>query len=117
VDLNYESIQRLPTHPNIGQVMNWELTSDNLVVRNANFDRNDEWISTLPQLHQIILELGSCDEMSIDTEMDNEYSYLGMICITQITSINKDYLLDCLAIYDHIGVNLVNLFMNPKILK
>jgi len=117
VDLNYESIQRLPTHPNIGQVMNWKLTGDNLVVRNYNFDRNAEWISTLPQLQQMILELGSCDDMSIDFEMDNEYSYLGMICLMQITSINKNYFIDCLALYDYIGVNLVNLFMNPKTLK
>ena len=64
-----------------------------------------------------VSELSSTTEFAVDLEMNNTRSYNGMTCLIQLSSRDKDYIIDVLKLWDHIHTHLSNLFSNPTIIK
>ena len=75
------------------------------------------FVNTIEMLATTVSELSSTTEFAVDLEMNNTRSYNGMTCLIQLSSRDKDYIIDVLALWDHIHTHLSNLFSNPNIIK
>ncbi len=64
----------------------------------------------------MIDELKHAQEIAVDLEHHSTESYLGFLCLMQISSRNKDYVIDVVELRSEI--QLINeIFTDPKILK
>ena len=55
------------------------------------------WIDTPSALAEAISELGQVRELAIDTEADSYYVYRVKVCLLQVSTRSRDYLIDPLA--------------------
>lgn len=56
------------------------------------------------------------DEIAIDVEYSNLYSYYGITCLLQISTRTDDYIIDVQILRNYLYIQ-NNIFMNPKIVK
>ncbi|KAL5111866.1 Exosome component 10 [Taenia crassiceps] len=73
-------------------------------------------IDTVDGLHNMLEELSTASEIAVDLEHHSYRTFLGMTCLIQLSTRTKDYIIDALALHDHLG-QLNCLFTNPKIVK
>eukprot|EP00878_Enallax_costatus_P033400 GHUV01036829.1.p1 GENE.GHUV01036829.1~~GHUV01036829.1.p1 ORF type:complete len:159 (+),score=44.09 GHUV01036829.1:64-477(+) len=59
------------------------------------------WVNTPRKLKRMLSELSAVSAIAVDTEHNSQRSYLGLTCLLQISTGFKDYLIDCLALHDH----------------
>lgn len=76
------------------------------------FTSEPVWIDRLSNLEKIVPELDRFPSLSIDTESNSLYVYREQVCLIQISTTEKDYLIDSLAISDLSP--LAHIFANPK---
>ena len=62
-------------------------------------------------------ELKEAQEIAVDLEHHDEHSYLGIVCLMQISTRNKDWLVDTLRPWRNDLQILNEVFANPNILK
>ncbi|ODV92897.1 hypothetical protein CANCADRAFT_11487, partial [Tortispora caseinolytica NRRL Y-17796] len=74
------------------------------------------WIDTPEQLNDLVDELSTLKEIAVDLEHHSVRSFYGFVCLMQISSREKDWLIDTISLYDHMEV-FNNVFANPQILK
>lgn len=77
---------------------------------------NIKYIQTKTQLESAIKVLSSAQFLGIDIEEYRENTYLGYICLIQISVFSTIYLIDALSLRQHISI-LKPIFSNPHITK
>ncbi|KAH9286108.1 Protein RRP6-like 1 [Echinococcus granulosus] len=61
----------------------------------------------------MLQELSTASEIAVDLEHHSYRTFLGITCLVQLSTRAKDYIVDALALYDHLG-QLNHLFTDPK---
>lgn len=74
------------------------------------------WINTKGGLRGMIDEMKSVREIAVDLEHHDYRSYRGFVCLIQISSRSKDWIVDTLALHDEMEI-LNEVFTDPAILK
>ncbi|KAI9094381.1 ribonuclease H-like domain-containing protein, partial [Phlyctochytrium arcticum] len=74
------------------------------------------WVDTEEKLLQMATLLDSAEEIAIDTEHHDYRSFQGFVCLIQVSTRNEDFLIDALALRNHLHV-LNSCFTNPNIVK
>lgn len=75
------------------------------------------YVDTEGDLIAVAETLQGCTELAFDCEMHHFRSYHGLTCLLQISANNINYLIDTIALWNHVGTILRPLFANPTILK
>jgi exosome complex exonuclease RRP6 len=73
-------------------------------------------INTSRDIEQLLRDLYPVTELAIDLEHHAYRSFLGFTCLIQISTRDKDYIIDALALREHLH-HLNEIFTNPKIVK
>lgn len=74
------------------------------------------WVDNLGTLNDMIRELSKAKELAIDLEHHDYRTYYGITCLMQISTRENDWLVDTIALRDHLWV-LNEIFTNPKVIK
>lgn len=74
------------------------------------------WVDNIEVLKTMISDLKSVTEIAVDLEHHDYRSYYGIVCLMQISTRERDYLIDTIALRDDLQI-LNEVFANPKILK
>ncbi|XP_061348771.1 protein RRP6-like 3 [Gastrolobium bilobum] len=84
----------------------------------VDMEMNDSyvWIDTEMQLKQLVDVLTKERFFAVDTEQHSLRSFLGFTALVQISTQQKDYLVDTIALHDFMGI-LRPVFANPSICK
>lgn len=75
------------------------------------------WISTAKELDILVEALRKVRFIALDTEHHSLHSYLGFICLLQISTGEVDYVIDALALHDRLGPALRPVLSDPEVLK
>lgn len=76
------------------------------------------WVSTSDALESMVDELRLVLEIAIDLEHNNYRSYAGIVCLMQISTRTKDWIVDTLALRAELATGALNeVFTDPKIIK
>ncbi|CDS38289.2 3prime 5prime exonuclease [Echinococcus multilocularis] len=73
-------------------------------------------IDTADALNNMLQELSTASEIAVDLEHHSYRTFLGITCLVQLSTRAKDYIVDALALHDHLG-QLNHLFTDPKVVK
>lgn len=73
-------------------------------------------VTTEEELNNLLNELYNYSEIAIDLEHHSYRSFMGITCLMQISTKDKDYLVDTLALRDKLAV-LNEVFTKPSIVK
>ncbi|KAG7172527.1 exosome component 10-like [Homarus americanus] len=73
-------------------------------------------VDTEHDLQNLVAELGKYKEIAVDVEHHGFRSYLGLTCLIQISTRDKDYIVDPLLLRGKLTI-LNEVFTNPKITK
>ncbi|ESW04538.1 hypothetical protein PHAVU_011G103500 [Phaseolus vulgaris] len=74
------------------------------------------WVHTETQLKELVDVLSEERFFAVDTEQHSLRSFLGFTALVQISTREKDYLVDAIALHDFMGI-LRPVFANPSICK
>lgn len=74
------------------------------------------FVDTVESLRQMVETLLQMDEVAVDLEHHDFYSFLGFTCLMQLSTRVTDYIVDCLRLRDEMKL-LAPVFLNPRILK
>ncbi|KIY02497.1 uncharacterized protein Z520_00962 [Fonsecaea multimorphosa CBS 102226] len=75
------------------------------------------FVDTEQGVIEMLEELKSAEEIAIDLEHNDMRSYVGMVCLMQISTRKKDWIIDTLKPWREKLQMLNQVFANPKILK
>ncbi|AMD20150.1 HCL001Cp [Eremothecium sinecaudum] len=75
-----------------------------------------EFVDTVDALKVMLHELKGVQEIALDLEHHDYRSYYGIVCLMQISTRNKDWLVDTIALREELHV-LNEVFTDPNILK
>lgn len=79
-------------------------------------DKKFGYIDTMTTLKEMIEVLRKQSEISVDVEHHHYRSFLGIVCLLQISTDQYDFVVDTLALRDDLEI-LNEVFCDPKILK
>jgi len=74
------------------------------------------WVDSLEKLEKLVSVLDSCEEFSVDLEHHSYRSFMGFVCLMQLSTRTDDYIIDTLLLRTHLHL-LNKSFTNPKITK
>lgn len=74
------------------------------------------WVDNVESLNKMITELKNFSELAIDLEHHDYRSYYGIVSLMQISTREKDYLIDTINLRDELHV-LNGIFTNPMVVK
>lgn len=74
------------------------------------------YIDNESKLKQLLNDLTNCPEIAVDLEHHSYRTFQGITCLMQISTRQKDYIIDTLALRDELHI-LNEVFANPHILK
>lgn len=74
------------------------------------------WVDTKKTLDEMIDELKQATEIAVDLEHHDARSYIGFTCLMQISTRDKDWIIDTLALRLELQA-LNQVFADPKIIK
>ena len=75
------------------------------------------WVDTEQAVLEMLEELRSVTEIAVDLEHNDKNSYIGMVCLLQISTRDKDWVVDTLRPWRENLQVLNEVFANPTILK
>jgi exosome complex exonuclease RRP6 len=75
-----------------------------------------EWVSTPEALAGMLEDLRHVQEIAIDLEHHDYRTYGGFVCLMQVSTRNKDWIVDTLVLRDELE-DLNEVFTDPKIVK
>lgn len=104
-------------HPFEKTVKDWSFTNDMMNVTTVETTNANVFINTVEKLGEAAREISKENELAICGQTTNHHSYLGMLCVLQISTSHKIYIIDTLCLHNVIGNTLSSIFKNPKILK
>eukprot|EP01023_Acetabularia_acetabulum_P011612 TRINITY_DN15389_c0_g2_i2.p1 TRINITY_DN15389_c0_g2~~TRINITY_DN15389_c0_g2_i2.p1 ORF type:complete len:438 (-),score=74.02 TRINITY_DN15389_c0_g2_i2:5-1318(-) len=76
-----------------------------------------KYVNNLQTLESMAQELGQHSEIAVDLENYSYRSFEGLTCLMQVSSGECDYVVDTLAVRDHMAAVLTPVFCNPGIIK
>lgn len=79
-------------------------------------DTTATWVDTEETLEEMIHELKQATEIAVDLEHHDARSYIGFTCLMQISTRDKDWIIDTLALRMELQA-LNQVFADPKIIK
>lgn len=91
-----------------------EMMSEDFPVK--PLDSSYQYVDTLDTLEQIMKSLSMCKYIAVDLEHHSYRSFLGITCLIQMSTLGSDYIIDALALRDHLSI-LNEVFTDPKIVK
>lgn len=74
------------------------------------------FVATEEDFHIFLKEIENYSEIAIDLEAHQHESYLGLTCLMQLSTRDKDYIVDCILLRQHMYL-LNKVFTNPQIVK
>lgn len=74
------------------------------------------FVDTESRLKKLLKDLSRVSEIAVDVEHHSYRSYQGITCLLQISTRQKDYIIDTLALRDDLQI-LNEVFTNPRVLK
>lgn len=74
------------------------------------------FVDTPSKLFKLVAKLEKATEVAVDVEHHDYRSYLGLVCLVQITGLGEDYVVDALALRSELQV-LNKVFADPNIIK
>ncbi|VDP36779.1 unnamed protein product [Schistosoma margrebowiei] len=91
-----------------------EMMSEDFPVK--PLDSSYQYVDTPDTLEQIMKSLSICKYIAVDLEHHSYRSFLGITCLIQMSTLDTDYIIDALALRDHLSI-LNEVFTDPKIVK
>ncbi|CAB4255560.1 similar to Saccharomyces cerevisiae YOR001W RRP6 Nuclear exosome exonuclease component [Maudiozyma barnettii] len=86
-------------------------------IPSTNWDETDAvWVDNVETLQQMISELKHFKELAVDLEHHDYRSYYGIVCLMQISTREKDYLVDTLSLREELHI-LNEIFTDPQVTK
>uniref|UniRef100_A0A0X3NKK8 Exosome complex component 10 homolog n=1 Tax=Schistocephalus solidus TaxID=70667 RepID=A0A0X3NKK8_SCHSO len=79
-------------------------------------DTDFEFVDSQESLDRIMSELKTENEIAVDLEHHGYRTFLGITCLLQLSTRSKDYVIDTLALRDHLNC-LNEVFTDPAIVK
>ena len=119
--LNHE--KRLASHPYYYETRHIQyptwLFASAKPIEPAPIDQTEaEWVDTPEALESMVEELKAAKEIAVDLEHHDSHSYYGFTCLMQISTRDKDWLIDTLALRGALREHkLGGVFADPSILK
>ncbi|KAH3903312.1 exosome nuclease subunit RRP6 SCDLUD_000937 [Saccharomycodes ludwigii] len=87
------------------------------IIRPQDWDKTGAtWVDSVDELELMIKELQTQTEIAVDLEHHDLRSYYGIVCLMQISSREKDWIVDTIKLRDHLQ-KLNTVFANPEITK
>ena len=80
-------------------------------------DSNPVFVDTEEGVREMLEELKAAKEIAIDLEHNDQRSYIGLVCLMQISTREKDWIIDTLKPWRENLRILNEVFADPKILK
>lgn len=74
------------------------------------------FVNTEAKLKDLVIDLEGATEIAVDVEHHSYRTFQGITCLLQLSTRQKDYIIDTLALRDELHV-LNEAFANPKVLK
>ncbi|KAF8569341.1 hypothetical protein P879_05045 [Paragonimus westermani] len=97
------------------EIYKWEpLTSKHFAPK--PLDSCYQFVDTLDQLDAALKEISLHKEVAVDLEHHSHRTYLGITCLVQLSTRDGDYIIDALALRDHL-YKLNEIFTNPRVTK
>ena len=75
------------------------------------------FVDTPESVNQMLAELKGASEIAVDLEHHDTHSYIGIVCLMQISTRDKDWIIDTLKPWREDLQVLNEVFADPKILK
>lgn len=75
------------------------------------------WVDTYDGVLDMLKELEKAKEIAVDLEHHDFRTYTGLVCLMQVSTRDKDWIVDTLQPWRHRLEVLNNVFANPKIVK
>lgn len=77
------------------------------------------WVDTVQSLKSLAAELEAPpgQAIAVDLEAHSYHSFQGFVCLMQLSTATRDYLVDTIALRVHVGPALAPCFANPSIIK
>ncbi|KAM5351832.1 hypothetical protein ACJ41O_004555 [Fusarium nematophilum] len=75
------------------------------------------WVDTYEGVLEMLEELKKADEIAVDLEHHDFRTYVGLVCLMQISTREKDWIVDTLQPWRHKLEVLNEVFADPKIVK
>jgi exosome complex exonuclease RRP6 len=75
------------------------------------------WVDTMEGVLEMLEELKTATEIAVDLEHHDARSYVGLVSLMQISTRNKDWIVDTLKPWRQELQVLNEVFVDPKILK
>ncbi|VDP64349.1 unnamed protein product [Schistosoma mattheei] len=91
-----------------------EMMSEDFPVK--PLDSSYQYVDTPDTLEQLMKSLSMCKYIAVDLEHHSYRSFLGITCLIQMSTLDTDYIIDALALRDHLSI-LNEVFTDPKIVK
>lgn len=104
-------------NPYSSTILSWKLTEEMITTPTIKDKQNYVFIDTVQDLSNLASELKKHRTIAVDTESHSFESFLHMICLLQISTVEKDYIVDTLVLFDKINFYLREVFENSKQLK
>ena len=78
-----------------------------------------EYVDTPAALERLVqdLEAPECQEIAIDLENHSQHSFLGFLCLMQVSTRDKDYVIDVLKLREETGPALAGVFADASKVK
>ncbi|KAF6779702.1 hypothetical protein AHF37_00727 [Paragonimus kellicotti] len=98
-----------------GEICKWEpLNSKNFPCK--PLDSCYRFVDTLDLLDATLKEISLHKEVAVDLEHHSHRTYLGITCLVQLSTRDGDYIIDALALRDHL-YKLNEIFTDPRVIK
>jgi len=104
-------------HPHERLVKDWSFSEKMLRINKINCNCTLIWVDTLEKLVNCRHALAKESEIAISGKCNTKDSYLGMLCLIQISTQQVTYLIDSLLLHKAIESVLSPILKNPRILK
>lgn len=104
-------------HPYSATIRNWEISQDMLSKSAIRPSPEYILVDTVEVLSELSTKLKTERVLSVDTESSSFESFVHMTCLLEISTPEKDYVIDTLALCDKINFYLREVLESPQQLK
>lgn len=86
-------------------------------IPSRSFQEDVVYVSSIEGVKEMLAELKQASEIAVDLEHHDTYSYIGIVCLMQISTRNRDWIVDTLLPWREELQMLNEVFADPKIVK